>query len=106
MSYIPYTPSALTATQKATAKALYVKFCNQRNLNPNAPVLSNNLLVTDPGMTYLEEAQIITPAEYAALVEEFEEVDFEVVPFNPVTLIEIKLFHNMYDPKAIAKMLA
>ena len=80
-------------SKSITAKAnrLYAQFCAQRKINPNAKVQSDLVLVSEPGLTDLQYAQTLNPAQYKAAVAKFRQDAFHVVPFNPVLQLKMLL---------------
>ncbi len=75
-------------------------FCSQHNI-PNtvntSTVASHKYIVSEPGLTHLQTAEILSQSQYNAAVNLYSADCFVVVPYTAINELAVK-----YDAKMLA----
>ena len=97
--------SPLTFSHSVTARAVVLlnNFCKKHNslklfdlLNSQTKITnSKQVIVVEPGMTDLEFGQSITLQQYRSNCKKFSSDAFTVVPFHPLTQLQILLANDL-----------
>ena len=97
-------PSPLNFSYSVTANAVVLlnNFCKKKNvklfdlLDSQTKITnSKQVIVVEPGLTDLEFGQAITLLQYRSNCKKFSSDAFTVVPFHPLTQLQVLLANNL-----------
>jgi hypothetical protein len=98
-------PSPLTFSTSVTENAvlMFKRFCKKSSNSKALALLdsqtkitnSKQVIVVEPGMTDLEFGQAITLQQYRSNCKKFSSDAFTVVPFHPLTQLQILLANDL-----------
>ena len=97
-------PSPLSFSHSVTANALVLlnNFCKKNSvklfdlLDSKTKITnSKQVIVVEPGLTDLEFGQAITLQQYRSNCKKFSSDAFTVVPFHPLTQLQLLLANNL-----------